>query len=78
MIEQVAVKLFEKAKIKEDAAKKRVAREVTTLELTRGNCTSPFLRFQGEYTSKVEIPGRGVQILYSSPGLLFTIAPCEI
>ena len=35
----------------------------TTLELTRGNCRSLFLEFQGEYTLEVEIPGRGVRIL---------------
>ena len=37
---------------------------VPTQELTRGNCKSQFLGFQGGYKPKVEIPGRGVRILY--------------
>ena len=38
----------------------------STLEFERGNCKRQFLGFQGEYTSKVEIPVRGVRILYST------------
>jgi len=31
-----------------------------TQDQTRSNCKSRFFGFQGEYTPKVEIPGRGV------------------
>ena len=46
-------------------------RQLATLELTRGNCKSQFLRFQGEFTPKVEISGRGVLVLYSTSWIAF-------
>ena len=42
-------------------------RQLATLELTRGNCKSQFLRFQGEFTPKVEIS----LVLYSTSWIAF-------
>ena len=43
-----------------------------TQDQTRSNCESQFLRFQGQYTSKVEIPGRGVPEWYSTSWIDFS------
>ena len=49
-----------------------------TQDQTWSNCQSQFLGFQGQYTPKVEISGRGVPGRYSTPCIFFTIAPCKI
>jgi hypothetical protein len=42
-----------------------------TQDQTQGNCTSQFLGYQGKYTSRVEISGRGVPERYSTSCIAF-------